>query len=49
LGEEARLKQAIAFGWQAMPILEQTASAPLSSREQFTQPSVHRLQFGGPF
>lgn len=49
LGAEARLRQVIALGWQAMPMLEQTGSALLSSRAQFTQPSLHRLQFGGPF
>lgn len=49
LAEAAGLRQTIALGWQAMPGLEQTGCSSLSSREQFTQPSVHRLQFGGPF
>ena len=49
LGEAAGLTQAIGLGWQAMPGLEQTGCSSLSSREQFTQPSLQRLQFGGPF
>jgi hypothetical protein len=29
-------------------MLEQTEGSPLAPREQLTQSSVHRLQFGGP-
>jgi hypothetical protein len=43
-----RERQRIALGWQATPMLEQTAGSPLAPREQLTQSSVHRLQFGGP-
>jgi hypothetical protein len=39
----------MAWGWQAKPMLEQAAGASWASREQLTQLSVHRLQFGGPF
>ena len=35
-----RRVQLIAFGWQAMPMFEQTGS-PLSGRVQVRQPSVH--------
>jgi hypothetical protein len=43
------LTQRIALGWQVTPILEQTGASPSASRVQLTHPSVHRLQFGGPF
>ena len=42
-------EQRIALGWQATPILEQTGASVSASRVQLTQPSVHRLQLGGPF
>jgi hypothetical protein len=38
----------MALGWQAKPMLEQVGEAPLVSRVQLMQSSVHRLQFGGP-
>jgi hypothetical protein len=41
--------QRIALGWQATPILEHAGPSPSAPREQLTQSSVHRLQFGGPF
>src|SRR4051812_30465548 len=44
----AGLRQRITLGWQANPMLEQTGAWSAASREQLTQSSVHRLQFGGP-
>ena len=41
-------RQRIALGWQAKPMLEQTAASPLALRVQLTHSSVQRLQFGGP-
>jgi len=41
-------RQRTALGWQENPMLEQTGAAPSALRVQFTQSSVHRLQFGGP-